>query len=205
MSPKGLRVRSDRERATYVRIRTYVAKGRHLSLGWARTHTTYVHTQREGEGDGGEEHTYVRTPGEHGEQVHTYVRTDARNDTGRGEEEAFLRPQAPEQPSRAVRPSSAAPGLPSPAILSPRPQDCLPPQSAQAEAASVKSLAESILFAGLLHSRGTRTGAGGAGSLGCMSSGSSGGQRPKTPQGYRSCVSHLERAIMPYTNVFSIM
>ena len=184
------------------RVRTYVLRGRLLSLSAVRAHTmhvrTYVRTYRRacvratGAGTCAGTHApYVRTQGEHGKHVRRHAaRPHAQTHAttpGREEEGAILRQRPkPPLPSAAARPSTLKKtrGIRIAFPCKSSPQDFLPqqacPTAAEAEAASAKSLADGPFFAGARQStsESTSMGAGGAGSSACRRSGSSGGQLP---------------------------
>ena len=180
------------------RVRTYVLRGRLLSLSAVRAHTMHVRTDaracvRQGRGHararthrtyarkGSTGNTYVGT-----QRARTHKRTQRRQE-GRRKARfggSVRSPRFPQRPrARARKKKNRGLRIAFPCKSSP--QDFLPqqacPTAAEAEAASAKSLADALFFAGTRHS--TSMGAGGAGSRGCRSSGTSGGQRPKTPRG----------------------
>ena len=183
------------------RVRTYVLRGRLLSLSAVRAHTmhvrTYVRTDaracvRQGRGHararthrtyarkGSTGNTYVGT-----QRARTHKRTQRRQE-GRRKARfggSVRSPRFPQRPrARARKKKNRGLRIAFPCKSSP--QDFLPqqacPTAAEAEAASAKSLADGLFFAGTRQStsESTSMGATTAGSSACRRSGSSGGQLP---------------------------
>ena len=191
-SDGGTRVRMRKCARTYVRIE----RAPSLPLGCARAYNarTYRRACVRATGAGtcaGTHAPYVRTQGEHGKHVRRHAaRPHAQTHAttpGREEEGAIWRQRPnPPLPSAAARPSTLkkSRGLRVAFPCKSSPQDFLPqqacPTAAEAEAASAKSLADGLFFAGTRQStsESTSMGAGGAGSSACRRSGSSGGQLP---------------------------
>ena len=210
LGPKGIacvhtyahtRREAESDGGTRVRMRkcarTYVLRGRLLSLSAVRAHTMHVRTDaracvRQGRGHararthrtyarkGSTGNTYVGT-----QRARTHKRTQRRQE-GRRKARfggSVRIPRFPQRPrARARKKKNRGLRIAFPCKSSP--QDFLPqqacPTAAEAEAASAKSLADGLFFAGTRQStsESTSMGAGGAGSSACRRSGSSGGQLP---------------------------